>query len=211
MSASIIRIVIVDDHRKVHNALAEMIHFVDDFELVGQGSNGQEAIALCDEHQPDVVLMDVVMPIMDGVEATKHILMKYPHINVLALSSFQDNDSVQSMLRTGASGYILKNASVDELESIIRTVHQGKSVIDTQWMGQVMQHLAVEPKNDFGLTARELEILKLIAGGLAYGTVADKLTISISTVKFHVGNILSKLGVETRNEAILVAAKNDII
>jgi len=210
MSESTIRIVIVDDHRKVHNALAEMIYFVDDFELVGQGSNGQEAIILCDDHQPDVVLMDVVMPIMDGVEATKQILMKHPNINILALSSFQDNDSVQSMLMTGASGYILKNASVDELESIIRTVHQGKSVIDTQLMGQVMQHIT-EPRNDFGLTSRELEILKLIAGGLAYSNVADKLTISISTVKFHVGNILSKLGVDTRNEAILVAAKNNII
>lgn len=211
MSDTPIRIVIIDDHRTVHNALAELIRFVDDFELVGQGSNGQEAIALCEEQQPDVVLMDVVMPIMDGVEATKQILQKQPHIAVLALSSFQDNDSVQSMLKTGASGYILKNASVDELESIIRTVHQGKSVIDTQLMGQVMQHMTVEPKNDFGLTPRELEILKLIAGGMGYSTVADQLTISISTVKFHMGNILTKLDVDTRNEAILIAAKNDII
>jgi len=211
MNETPIRIVIVDDHRKVHNALVDMMQFVDDFELVGQGSNGQEAIALCEEHHPDVVLMDVVMPIMDGVEATRRILEKQPHINILALSSFQDNDSVQSMLKNGASGYILKNASVDELESIIRTVHQGKSVIDSQLMAQVMQHMAVEPRNDFGLTPRELEILKLISGGMGYSTVADQLTISISTVKFHVGNVLSKLGVETRNEAILIAAKNHII
>lgn len=211
MSNTTIKIVLVDDHRKVHQALADMINFVDDFELVGQGGNGQEAIALCEEHHPDVVLMDVVMPIMDGVEATKQILKQQPNIRILALSSFQDNDSVRSMLKTGASGYILKNASVDELESIIRTIHQGKSVIDTQLMEQVMQGMTIEATTDFNLTPRELEILKLIAGGMAYSTIADNLTISISTVKFHVGNLLTKLGVETRNEAIMLAAKNNII
>lgn len=207
----LIRIIIIDDHRVVHQALAEMIGFVDDFELVAQGSNGMEAVELCNQFQPDVVLMDVVMPGLDGVEATRQILAKNPGIKVIALSSFQDSDSVNSMLRNGASGYILKNASVDELEDVIRTIYRGNSVIDSQLMQRIMQHPPAPPENDYQLSSRELEILKLIAGGMSYSQVADQLTISMSTVKFHVGNILTKLGVETRNEAILVAAKNNII
>jgi NarL family two-component system response regulator LiaR len=211
MSDKKLRIMIVDDHRAVHQALAEMIGFVEDFELVAQASNGQEAVDLCREYEPDMVMMDVVMPIMDGVEATRQILKHNPNIKILALSSFQDNDSVNAMLRSGASGYVLKNASVDEMENIIRIVYNGNSVIDSQLMQQIMQSTAHESDNDFNLSSRELEILKLIAGGMSYGQVADQLTISMSTVKFHVGNILTKLDVETRNEAILLAAKNNII
>jgi len=211
MTDKTLRIMIVDDHRAVHKALAEMIGFVQDFDLVAQASNGQEAVALCHEHAPDVVMMDVVMPVMDGVEATRQILQSNPQIKIIALSSFQDNDSVNAMLKNGASGYVLKNASVDELENIIRTVHQGKSVIDTQLMQQLMQVPETTTNNSFGLSPRELEILKLISGGMSYAQVADQLTISMSTVKFHVSNILTKLNVETRNEAIMTAAKNDII
>jgi two-component system, NarL family, response regulator LiaR len=206
-----IRIIIVDDHRVVHQALSEMISFVNDFELIAQGSNGKEAIELCREFQPDVVLMDVVMPGLDGIEATRQIIANDPNIKILALSSFNDSDSVNSMLSNGASGYILKSASVDELEGIIRTVYEGNSVIDSQLMQRIMQQTIPKPENDFQLSRRELEVLKLIAGGMSYSQVADQLTISMSTVKFHIGNILTKLGVETRNEAILVAAKNDII
>ncbi len=206
-----IRLVIVDDHRVVHQALAEMISFVDDFELVAQGSNGNEAVALCREFQPDVVLMDVVMPELDGVEATRQILEHNPNVKVLALSSFQDSDSVNSMLKNGASGYILKHASIDELEYVIRTVNNGNNVIDSQLMQRIMQQTPAPSENDFHLSSREIEILKLIASGMSYSQVADHLTISMSTVKFHVSNILAKLGVETRNEAILIAAKNNII
>lgn len=206
-----IRIIIVDDHRKVHQALSEMIGLVDRFELVGQGSNGKEAVALCKEHKPDIVLMDVVMPVMDGVEATRKIREENPDIKVLALSSFQDNDSVKSMLNNGAAGYILKDTSVDELEMIIRTVYQGNSVVASQLMQQVLETAQAPHEADFGLSPRELQILKLISGGMSYGQVADQLTISTSTVKFHVGNILTKLEVDTRNEAILIAAKNNII
>ncbi len=211
MSDKILKIMIVDDHRAVHQALAEMIGFVQDFELIAQASNGKEAVELCRNYKPDVVLMDVVMPMMDGVEATNHILKMSPETKVIALSSFQDNDSVTAMLKNGASGYILKNASIDELENIIRMVYQGNSVIDTQLMQQVLQTTSETSDNDFNLSNRELEILKLIAGGMSYAQVAEQLSISTSTVKFHVSNILTKLKVETRNEAILVAAKNNII
>jgi NarL family two-component system response regulator LiaR len=207
-----IRLILVDDHRVVHQALAEMVSFVDDFELVAQGSNGQEAVHLCREFAPDIVLMDVVMPVMDGVEATKRILADNPSIKILALSSFQDDVSVNSMLRSGAIGYVLKNASVDELESVIRTVYEGHSVIDMSLMQRVLQpDLQRKTQSDINLSPRELEILKMVANGMSYNQIADCLTIGLSTVKFHLGNILSKLGVETRSEAILVAAKNNII
>ena len=206
-----IRIILVDDHKVVHQALAAMMSFVDDFELVAQGSNGREAIDLCDEFIPDVVLMDVVMPEVDGIEATKQILAAHPHIKILALSSFQDDVSVNSMLKSGAIGYILKNASVDELESIIRAVHEGKAVLDAALMKRILHPAAPHIDFDPSLSPRELEILTLVAGGMSYRQVGKCLGISLSTVKFHLNNILSKLGVETRNEAILVAAKLNLI
>ncbi|MEL6148005.1 MAG: response regulator transcription factor [Chloroflexota bacterium] len=207
-----IRILIVDDHRIVHQALSEMIGFVDDFELVGQGSNGHEAVALCAEHAPHVVLMDVVMPGMDGIEATRQILAQHPEIKILALSSFQDDASVHAMLSNGAKGYVLKDASVDELESVIRTVYEGNTVISSDLMQSLLQSSeAPTPTQDFNLSPREHEILKLIAEGMSYGQIASKLTISMSTVKFHVSNMLDKLSVATRNEAIAIAARNGLI
>lgn len=187
-----------------------MISFVDDFELVAQGSNGLEAVHLCNEFMPDVVLMDVVMPVIDGIEATKRILAGNPGIKILALSSFQDDVSVNAMLKSGAVGYILKNASVDELEHIIRTINEGNTVIDTNLM-QMILHAERTTSAEVSLSPRELEILKLIAGGMSYNQAANCLTISLSTVKFHIANILTKLKVETRNEAILVAAKLGLI
>lgn len=188
-----------------------MISFVDDFELVAQGSNGLEAVHLCNEFMPDVVLMDVVMPVIDGIEATKRILAGNPTIKILALSSFQDDVSVNSMLKSGAVGYILKNASVDELEHIIRTINEGNTVIDTNLMQMILHAERTSSSADVSLSPRELEILKLIAGGMSYNQAANSLTISLSTVKFHVANILTKLKVETRNEAILIAAKLGLI
>lgn len=205
-----IRILVVDDHRIVHKALSEMIRFIDDFELVGQGNNGQEAIELCRVHRPDVVLMDVVMPHMDGIEATRKILEEMPNTCVLALSSFQNDDSVRTMLTVGASGYVMKNTSIDELESIIRTVYEGHTVISPG----LIDNLLREPEKstqEFNLSPREHEILRLVADGMNYRQIADHLTISLSTVKFHVGNMLQKLNVETRNEAIAIAAKNNLI
>jgi two-component system, NarL family, response regulator LiaR len=206
-----IRIILVDDHRVVHQALAEMISFVSDFELVAQGSNGQEAIHLCNEFSPDVVLMDIVMPGIDGIEATRRILTDNPTIKILGLSSFQDDVSVNAMLKSGAVGYVLKNASVDELENIIRTVCEGNAVIDQNLLRKVLYPDIRSDQAAINLTSRELEILKMISGGMSYNQVADCLTITLSTVKFHIRNILQKLKADTRNEAILIAAKSGII
>ena len=206
-----IRIILIDDHRVVHEALAAMISLVDDFELVAQGNNGEDAIDLCDQFLPDLVLMDVVMPKVDGVEATRTILSQHPNIKILGLSSFQDDISVNSMIKSGAVGYVLKNASVDELENIIRAVHEGNTVINSNLMHKIIQPDMVKMQHIPHLSPRQLEILKLVASGMSYDSIATVLDISTSTVKFHMSNILMKLQVETRNEAILVAAKNNFI
>lgn len=207
----LIRIIVVDDHRVVHQALAEMISFVKDFSLVAQGSNGREAVELCREFVPDIVLMDVVMPVMDGIEATKQIHGEHATIKIIALSSFQDDVSVNAMLKSGAVGYVLKNASVDELEGIIRTVNEGNAVIDCNLMRKVLAPGATLGGSDVRLSPRELEILRMIAGGMNYMQVSKCLMISISTVKFHISNMLSKLRVSTRSEAIMVASKYGLI
>jgi len=208
-----IRIILVDDHRRVHQVMVEMFSFFDGIELIAQGNNGQEAIALCDRYQPDILLMDVVMPIMDGVEATKHIIAKHPNIKILALSSFKDNDTVRTMLQNGAVGYILKDSSVDDLENTIHTVYEGQGVLSPEIMQALMQESEspTQPTYNLNLSARELEILKHFADGKTNNQIAVALSISISTVKFHIANIITKLGVETRAEALVIAAKNNLV
>jgi NarL family two-component system response regulator LiaR len=208
-----IGIILVDDHRRVHQVISEIISFFDDIELLGHGSNGLEAIDLCDRYEPDLVLMDVVMPTMDGVEATKRILNKHPDIKILALSSFQDYDTAHAMLESGAVGYVLKDSSVNELENTIRATVEGKSILSPE----IMQTLLTPPnrgekqKTDVHLSAREQEVLQLFASGMTNGEIAAQLIISVSTVKFHITNILSKLSVDTRAEALVVAAKHNLV
>ena len=204
-----IKIILVDDHRRVHQAISEMLSFVDDIELLAHGSNGLEAIELCDLYRPDLVLMDIVMPVMDGVEATKQILKKHPNIKVLALSSFKDQDSVRTALESGAVGYVLKDSSVDDLENTIRAAYEGQSILSPE----IMQALLKMPTSDqaINLSSRELEVLKLFSNGMTNNQIAMILTISVSTVKFHIANILNKLEVDTRAEAIVIAAKNNLV
>lgn len=204
-----IRIILVDDHRRVHQAFAEMISFFDDIELLAHGSNGMEAIELCDQYHPDLVLMDVVMPIMDGVKATKHIHKKHPDIKIVALSSFRDSDTVRTMLENGATGYVFKDSSVDDLENTIRAAYEGQSILSPE----IMQSLLDTPQadNETNLSSREQEVLKLFASGMTNNEIATVLTISVSTVKFHVTNILEKFGVNTRAEALVIAAKNNLV
>lgn len=204
-----IGIILIDDNRRVHQAITEMLSFFDDIELLAHGSNGREAVNLCDQYQPDLVLMDVVMPIMDGVEATRQIRKKNPHIKILALSSFQDHDTVRAMLESGAIGYVLKDSSVDDLENTIRTAVEGQSILSPE----IMQALLGKPQPtaETNLSSREQEVLKLFASGMTNNEIASILTISVSTVKFHITNILNKLGVDTRAEAIVIAAKSNLI
>lgn len=209
-TSSIIRVMVVDDHRRVHQALKVMFDFLDDMVLVAQAQNGEQALAQCAQHELDVILMDIVMPVMDGLEATRRILAQYPRIRILALSSFRDEETIRAMLALGAVGYILKDSSVSDLAQTIRTAYQGQRVLSPE----VMQTLLDESgpaKPTFRLSRREQEVLSLSARGKTYGEIADGLSISVSTVRFHIANIMEKLGVDTRAEAIVIATKHDLI
>lgn len=207
-----IRVILIDDHKHIHDAVALALTQADDIHLAAQGSTGDEAVILCRQHQPDIVLMDVVMPGMDGVTATKRLKSEFPNVKILVLSSFQDDDTVHAMMREGASGYTLKHSLAANLVNAIRATHMGSVVIDSE----VSQGLLQPPSppaagNSFDLTERELEVLRLMAHGLTNNEIAVKLFISRSTVKFHITNIEEKMGVTTRAEAIVLAAKNNLV
>jgi len=206
---NLIRVVLVDDHAQIHRVVHLILGATSDIKLVGQGANGQEGIALCEQYQPDIALMDVVMPLMDGIEATKVLHERYPAIKVLVLSSFQDHESVYAMLRNGAVGYLTKGSLAQDLAETIRATVQGKMVFSREVGAQLVS--PPRPAVNFHLTDRELEVLVLLAEGLSNQQSALKLSISQSTLKFHMNNIFEKLGVQTRSEALVLAAKNNLI
>ena len=204
-----IRVVLVDDHLQIHRIVQTILGATSNIKLVGQGANGQEGIALCEQYQPDIVLMDVVMPVIDGIEATKVLHERLPMMKILVLSSFQDHESVYAMLRNGAVGYLVKSSLAQDLAETIRATYQGKMVFSSE----VGAHLVSPPQPavNFHLTDRELEVLVHLAEGLTNQQTALKLSISQSTLKFHMTNIFQKLGVQTRSEALVLAAKNNLI
>ena len=204
-----IRVVLVDDHAQMHRIVHLILGATSDIKLVGQGANGQEGIALCEQYQPDIALMDVVMPVLDGIEATKVLHERLPAIKILVLSSFQDHESVHAMLRNGAVGYLTKGSLAQDLAETIRATFQGKMVFSSEIGAQLLS--PPQPAVDFHLTDRELEVLVLLAEGLTNQQSAQKLSISQSTLKFHMTNIFEKLGVQTRSEALVLAAKNNLI
>jgi NarL family two-component system response regulator LiaR len=205
-----IRVVLVDDHTQMHRIVQEILGMTADIRLVGQGANGQEGISLCEQFQPDVVLMDVVMPVMDGIEATKVLHERLPALKILVLSSFQDHESVYAMLRNGAVGYLVKSSLTEDLAETIRSTVHGKMVFSSE-VGAQLVSPPPQPTLDFHLTDRELEVLVLLAEGLTNQQTAAKLSISQSTLKFHMNNIFQKLGVQTRSEALVLAVKNNLI
>jgi len=206
------RILLVDDHAWVHQAVNTILKIAPDIELIGQAHNGVEALRLCEELRPDLILMDVVMPHINGIEATRIIRERYDTIKILVLSSFQDDESVLAMLDSGAMGYVLKGSLTGDLISAIRTAMTGVSVFSAE-ITSVLLKSNHETTNghDFGLTARELEVLRLMAKGENNPEIADKLVISQSTVKFHIVNIRDKMKVATRPEAMVLVAKNNIV
>lgn len=204
-----IRVVLVDDHIQMHRIVQQTLAGSTGIKLVGQGANGQEGITLCEQYQPDIVLMDVVMPVLDGIEATKILHERFPEIKILVLSSFQDHESVYAMLRSGAVGYITKSSLAEDLAETIHATCQGKMVFSSEIGAHLMA--PPQPTADFHLTDRELEVLVLLADGLSNQQSAQKLSISQSTLKYHMNNIYGKLGVDTRSEALVLAAKNNLI
>jgi len=206
-----IRILIADDHSITRSGIKTFISVYDDLTLVGEAANGAEAITMCDEVSPDVILMDINMPIIDGIEATVKIREKYPNIKIIALTSYVDKKLVKDILKAGAISYIIKNISPDELVKTIRDAYLGKTTFSSEASKVVVEELTNPSQERFNLTGKEHEVLKLLSKGSSNKDIAKELFISSHTVKFHISNILNKLGAVSRTEAVFVATKNNLV
>jgi NarL family two-component system response regulator LiaR len=210
-TSQMIRVMLVDDHNVVRSGLATFLKAYDDLELVGEAKNGLEALNLCRKNKPDVILMDLKMPEMDGIAATRAILADYPDIKIIAMTSFEEEELVHGVLAAGAISYLLKNVSSDELSKAIRDAASGRSTLSPEAARVLVQ--ATRPANQPGydLTEREREVLNLVVQGQSNQQIAETLVISITTVKAHISSILSKLLVSSRAEAIAFAIKHKLV
>jgi len=209
-----IRILIVDDHKVVREGLKAFISPLPQFEIIGEAQDGIEAIAEADKLQPDVILMDLLMPKMDGIEATQAIKQKFPNIQILILTSFSDEEQVITAIRAGASGYLLKDSSPNELKKAILDVYRGESAIPTHIASILMRELnraQEETQPTHLLSERELELLIMVAQGLTNQVISEQLTISVWTVRTHITHILKKLKIENRTQATLYALREGLV
>jgi NarL family two-component system response regulator LiaR len=210
-----IRVLIADDHVLVRAGIRLFIQAYDDLVLVGEADSGEEAIRLCTCTETDVVLMDLMMPGLGGVAATQAIRQQCPQTRVIALTNYQDVDMVQQALRAGATGYLLKNVTADELVGAIRAAKAGRPTLAPEatqaLIDTALQPAPRSPEGQSGLTPRELEVLAWMAHGLSNPEIAERLVLSPVTVKFHVSNILSKLGCASRTEAVVLAVGQGLV
>jgi NarL family two-component system response regulator LiaR len=206
-----IQVMLVDDHNVVRSGLATFLKAYEDLELVGEAKNGLEALNLCHQKKPDVILMDLMMPVMDGIAATRAILADYPDIKIIAMTSFEEEELVQGVLAAGAISYLIKNVTSDELAKAIRDAVSGRSTLSPE-AARVLVHATRSTKQPlFDLTEREREVLNLVVQGQSNQQIAEALVITIATVKAHISNILSKLQVSSRAEASAFAIKNKLV
>lgn len=206
-----IRVLIVDDHAMVRKGLVAILKNMPELELAGEARDGREAIECCGQLKPDVVLMDLVMPELGGVAATRAIHQRWPNVQIIALTSFQERDLVQDALQAGAISYLLKNVSGDELAEAIRGAHGGRPTLAPEAVQALIQPVAEPATDATDLTRREEEVLGLLAKGMSNPEIAEKLVISRATVKVHISNILAKLGVANRAEAISLAIREKLV
>jgi NarL family two-component system response regulator LiaR len=210
--APTIRVLVVDDHAMLRRGLRFFLRGFDDLELVGEAATAKEAIELCAQTEPDVILMDMVLPNGDGAEVTQIVRERQPDTQVIALTSFQEEDLIERALQAGAIGYLLKSVTADELAEAIRAAHTGRSTLApeaTEVLIRATRKRGNQP--DYGLTEREREVLALMVEGLSNADIAERLIISVATVKFHVSGILSKMGVSSRTEAVSLTWQHDLI
>ena len=205
-----IRILITDDHGVVRQGLRMFLSLEPELEVVGEAANGREAVAMARELQPDVVLMDLLMPVMDGIEATQAIRAEMPEVEILALTSVLEDTSVSGAVRAGAIGYLLKDTDAEELKRAIQAAAEGRVHLAPEAAARLMREVRA-PESPEDLTERETEVLKLLAQGQANKQIASSLFVSEKTVKAHVSSILMKLGVQSRTQAALHAVRTGLV
>ncbi len=208
-----ISVLIVDDHTVVRQGLRTLLELQEDIEVVGEASNGVEAVEQARQLLPDVVLMDLVMPEMDGIAATRSIRSLCPTTKVIILTSFAEDDKVFPSIKAGAQGYLLKNVSPTDLIKAIQAAHRGEAQLDPEIAKKLMDEFSAKPEKPTSgeLTAREMEVLRIIARGLNNREIAEELVLSEKTVKTHVSNILSKLHLSDRTQAAIYAFREGLV
>jgi NarL family two-component system response regulator LiaR len=206
-----IRVMIVDDHAVVRSGLNAFLRSFEDLKMVGIASTGEEAVALCNKEEPDVVLMDLLMPGMDGATATRLIRQEHPHTQVIILTSFKEENLVHKAIQAGAIGYLLKDVQASDIAEAIRLAYAGQSTL-SPGATQALMHVATQPGPvGYDLSDREREVLALMVKGMNNTEIAERLVVSLSTIKHHVSHILSKLDAANRAEAVAMAVKHHLI
>lgn len=211
MAQEKIRVLITDDHDMVRKGLMVLLDNFEDIEVVGEAGNGQAAVDFCRRTPVDVVLMDLIMPRVNGIEATAQLHSAVPDTHVIVLTSFSEDENVQEALKAGATGYLLKNVTGDELANAIRKARDGQSTLAPEAAQALIRATTRPPALGYDLTEREREVLSLMLGGLNNREIAEQLVISSSTVKNHVSSILAKLGTTSRTHAVALAIENKIV
>ncbi|HFI0462951.1 TPA: response regulator [Streptococcus suis] len=208
-----IKVLVVDDHEMVRLGITSYLMVQEDIEVIAEAENGLQGFQKAVELRPDVILMDLVMDVMDGIEATKQIIQSWPQAKIIILTSFLDDEKVLPAMSSGASGYLLKTSAASEIADAIRKIYQGNQVIEAKVTNKLLEQQFKESQTQLhdDLTSRELEVLLLIAQGKSNQEIAEALFITLKTVKTHVSNILSKLAVEDRTQATIYAFKHDLV
>lgn len=207
-----IRVIIADDHVMVRSGLRLFLLAFEDLKMIGEAANGEEAIRLCSREKPDIVLMDMVMPVVDGIQATSEIRSHFPHTQVVGLTTFYEPEMIQRMMDAGAISFLLKSVSAAELAGAIRDANDGKSTISPE-IQDILRGRRPSPArlSKYNLSTREREVLACIISGMTNVEMAKELVISLSTAKFHVSSILTKLNVSNRAEAVSLALQEKLV